>query len=93
MVDINRAQRAIIAGKPEEAIPLMKADNDLGWKNFEHFLYWQLYWCYGMLGDFANAAQYSKHLMDDSKWSPAIYTFMHALALVSHQKTTFIAVT
>merc|ERR1719245_1446047 len=64
----------------------MKADNDLGWKNFEHFLYWQLYWCYGMMGDFANAAQYSKRLMEESKWSPAIYTFMHALALTGTKK-------
>ena len=83
VVGINQAQRFIIGGKIKEAIPCMKMEGNLGWKNFEHFLFWQLYWCHGMLGDFDNAAKYSKKLAAESKWSPAIYNFMHALALVS----------
>ena len=82
VVDINRAQRCIIGGQIQQAIPLMQTKTK-GWKNFEHFLFWQLYWCHGMLGEFEAAARYSKRLMEESKWSPAIYTFMHALALVS----------
>ena len=81
VVDINRAQRCIIGGQVAQAIPHMHTKM-AGWKNFEHFLFWQLYWCHGMLGDFTAASEYSKRLMAESKWSPAVYTFMHALALV-----------
>ena len=56
---------------------------EVGWTNFSHFCYWELYWCYGMKGDFKTAASFAEKLTNESPWSKAIYTWLQAAALLS----------
>ena len=40
-----------------------------------------------MSGNFKEAADFAAKLVKESAWSPAIYTWMQAVALVSFQKS------
>ena len=73
--------RAQIEGNLESAIEHFLPDKN-GWTNFHHFCYWELFWCYGILGDFENAEKYINLLLQESLWSPAIYSWLMATVLV-----------
>ncbi|CAG5103912.1 Oidioi.mRNA.OKI2018_I69.chr1.g997.t1.cds [Oikopleura dioica] len=86
IVEINKAQRKIIDGDLKTAITHLNPGQH-SFQNFDHFLYWNLYWCNGMLQNFEEAQKYSAKLLKESKWSPAIYSYMHGLALLELGRT------
>ena len=55
---------------------------DIGWTNFHHFCYWDLFWSYGIIGRFKEAAHFANKLYLESIWSPAIYSWLQATVLV-----------
>lgn len=82
LIRFNQGKRCQIEGRLEDAIKFF-TPVEVGWTNFSHFCYWELYWCYGMNGDFKQAADFAEKLIKESVWSPAIYTFMQATALMA----------
>ena len=82
IIRFNQGKRAQIEGNLERAIKYF-TPVEVGWTNFSHFCYWDLYWSHGMNGDFASAADFAGKLAAESVWSPAIYTWMQAVALMA----------
>ena len=87
LIRFNQGKSAQIRGQLDNAIEYF-APVELGWTNFSHFCYWDLYWCHGMNGNFQMAAQFAEKLINESAWSPAIYTWMQAVALLAIDNNT-----
>ncbi|KAG8183594.1 hypothetical protein JTE90_025147 [Oedothorax gibbosus] len=51
------------------------------WKQFHYLCYWELLWCHCFKCDWAEASRCSGILRTECKWSPAIYTYVHASVL------------
>jgi len=95
IIRFNQGKRAQIEGDLGTAIQFF-TPVEVGWTNFSHFCYWDLYWSHGqyrfylthitfdkgMSGNFKEAADFAAKLVKESAWSPAIYTWMQAVALV-----------
>lgn len=81
LIRFNQGKRCQIEGRIDEAIQYF-TPNEIGWTNFHHFCYWDLFWSYGIDGRFAEAAQYADKLYMESVWSPSIYSWLQATVLV-----------
>ena len=44
--------------------------------------YWEAYWCHLLQGNFPQAAEAAQKLLKSSTWSPAVFTYLRAIALV-----------
>lgn len=82
IIRFNQGKRAQIEGDLHKAIQFF-TPVEVGWTNFSHFCYWDLYWSHGMSGNFKEAADFAAKLVKESAWSPAIYTWMQAVALIA----------
>ncbi|XP_015928028.1 tetratricopeptide repeat protein 39B [Parasteatoda tepidariorum] len=51
------------------------------WKQFHYLCYWELLWCHCFKCDWKEAAKCSDILRLECKWSPAVYTYVHASIL------------
>ncbi|GBM98299.1 Tetratricopeptide repeat protein 39B [Araneus ventricosus] len=51
------------------------------WKQFHYLCYWELLWCHCFKCDWKEASECSDILRNECKWSPAIYTYVHASIL------------
>ena len=52
-------------------------------QSFKCACYWESYWCHLLLGHFPQAAAEAEKLIIHSTWSPAVFTYLRAIALVS----------
>lgn len=71
-----------ITGNPDEAIDLFNKcvfDSSKAFKQLELASYWGLCGCYTIKRDWASAAKYVGTLKDNSKWSPALFTYLYAV--------------
>lgn len=53
------------------------------WSTFKHGCQWELYWTYGLQGDWKMAIANIKLLSEECFWSPAVIDYLYAIALVS----------
>nr|XP_039260959.1 tetratricopeptide repeat protein 39B-like [Styela clava] len=51
------------------------------WKQLSHLCYWELMWCHSFKLEWEEARKYANLLRKESKWSPAIYTYLCAIFL------------
>lgn len=57
----------------------IKAQDD--WKQFHSICHWEIMWCHAVQMDWDKAAYYSDLLREQSKWSPASYTYQYGTFL------------
>ncbi|XP_035206125.1 tetratricopeptide repeat protein 39B-like isoform X2 [Stegodyphus dumicola] len=72
-----------LKGQVDEAIETFKRSIEVQeeWKQFHYLCYWELLWCHCFKCDWKEAAKCSDILRLECKWSPAIYTYVHASVL------------
>lgn len=51
------------------------------WKQLNHICYWELMWCHIFVQDWKEAYRYADLLLQDSKWSKAMYSYSKAMLL------------
>ncbi|CAK6435022.1 unnamed protein product [Pipistrellus nathusii] len=51
------------------------------WKQLDHICYWELMWCHIFVQDWKEAYRYADMLLQDSKWSKAVYSYSKAVLL------------
>ncbi|XP_059516046.1 tetratricopeptide repeat protein 39B-like [Myotis daubentonii] len=51
------------------------------WKQLDHICYWELMWCHIFVQDWKEAYRYADLLLQDSKWSKAMYSYSKAMLL------------
>lgn len=81
IVQFTQGKQCQIEGQMDDAIHYFTPPEG-GWTNFHHFCYWELFWSYGMMGKFKEAAQFAHKLYAESLWSPAVYSWLLATILV-----------
>uniref|UniRef100_A0A0N4ZCA3 TPR_REGION domain-containing protein n=1 Tax=Parastrongyloides trichosuri TaxID=131310 RepID=A0A0N4ZCA3_PARTI len=52
-----------------------------GYKQFHHICYWELLFAFCYLRQWSRAAHNTKILMDESKWSKCVYTYLMAILI------------
>lgn len=71
-----------ITGNPDKAIELFNKcvfDSSAAFKQLALASYWGLCGCYMIKRDWSAAAKYVALLRDNSKWSPALFTYLYAV--------------
>ena len=51
--------------------------------SFKCACYWESFWCYVLTGNFIQANAVMDKLLKNSTWSPAVFTYLKAITLVS----------
>ncbi|XP_036190690.1 tetratricopeptide repeat protein 39B-like [Myotis myotis] len=51
------------------------------WKQLDHICYWELMWCHIFVQEWKEAYRYADLLLQDSKWSKAMYSYSKAMLL------------
>ncbi|XP_045045437.1 tetratricopeptide repeat protein 39B [Desmodus rotundus] len=51
------------------------------WKQLNHLCYWELMWCHIFLQDWKQAYHYADQLLQNSRWSKAMYSYSKAMLL------------
>ena len=51
--------------------------------SFKCACYWESFWCYVLTGNFIQANAIMDKLLKNSTWSPAVFTYLKAITLVS----------
>ncbi|XP_006083498.1 tetratricopeptide repeat protein 39B-like [Myotis yumanensis] len=51
------------------------------WKQLDHICYWELMWCHIFVQNWKEAYRYADLLLQDSKWSKAMYSYSKAMLL------------
>ena len=82
MIRFYRGKLAQINGDIKTAVKAFKpfADDEI---SFKSACYWESYWCFLISGNFIQAAEMAEKLVKVSTWSPAVFTYLQAIALVS----------
>ncbi|XP_023217656.1 tetratricopeptide repeat protein 39B-like [Centruroides sculpturatus] len=82
-----------IQGKFNDSIRIYKQsiDSQKLWKQFHYLCYWEMMWCYCSKCEWVEASKCTEILRKECRWSPAIYTYVHATILhtiAEEQRTT-----
>ncbi|CAI4231720.1 unnamed protein product [Auanema sp. JU1783] len=57
------------------------------YKQFHHGCYWELLFAHSYLGEWSIAANYAKLLVNESRWSRCVYTYMLAIFFAADEST------
>uniref|UniRef100_A0A0K0FH83 TPR_REGION domain-containing protein n=1 Tax=Strongyloides venezuelensis TaxID=75913 RepID=A0A0K0FH83_STRVS len=57
-------------------------------KQFHHICYWELLFAFAYLRQWSRAAHNTKILMDESKWSKCVYTYLMAILINAEKSVT-----
>ncbi|VDN20432.1 unnamed protein product [Cylicostephanus goldi] len=73
-----RARLLLVSGDIDSAIYYfnMSIQSQQEYKQFHHVAYWELLFAHCYLGQWAKSANYAKLLVNESRWSRCVYTYL-----------------
>ncbi|RCN32158.1 hypothetical protein ANCCAN_22035 [Ancylostoma caninum] len=73
-----RARLMLVSGDIDSAIYCfnLSIESQQDYKQFHHVAYWELLFSHCYLGQWAKAANYAKRLVNESRWSRCVYTYL-----------------
>lgn len=75
-----KARLELVKGNTSESILLYNKTCSLQdkWRQLNHICFWELFWIYSLQADWKSALIFIAFLLDESKWSKTIYTYLKA---------------
>ncbi|WKX92947.1 hypothetical protein Q1695_010740 [Nippostrongylus brasiliensis] len=73
-----RARLLLVSGNVDSAIYFFNRSIECqeDYKQFHHVAFWELLFAHCYIGEWAKAANYAKKLLDESRWSRCVYTYL-----------------
>ena len=74
---------SLIRGKPDDAIKRYERSSSklTEWPEWQNTCQWLITWCYCVQGDWVNALDVTKTLIDRCNWSKCVFTYQYAALL------------